>query len=79
VVPAEIAGDLRGGRGRRKRAIAVAVNGRIEATGYTFFLRRDRVEHFAVNVPEDSLREGANRVEVFEVGRGSVLRRLARV
>ena len=79
VVPAQIAGEIRGGRGRRGRAVAVAVNGRIETTGETFFMRGDRAEYFAANVPESTLREGANTVEVFEVRRGRVLRRLARV
>jgi Sulfatase len=79
LVPAQIAGDLRGGRRRAKRDIAVAVNGRIEAVGKTWYLRGDRTEHFAVMVPEESLVEGRNAVAVYEVGRGGVLRLLTRV
>jgi hypothetical protein len=78
VVPAQIAGDLRGGTGG-KRAIAVAVNGRIEAVGRTFYLAGDRTEHFAVNVPEATIHEGRNEVEVFQVLDGRRLRLLARV
>ncbi len=70
IVPAQIGGRLRGGRRGAKRDIAVAVNGRIEAVGRTFYLRGTRRESFAVNVPEASLRQGRNTVEVFEVSRG---------
>ena len=54
-------------------SLAVAVNGRIEAVGRSFHLTGDPTERFAVNVPEDALREGTNVVEVFEVtsGRGA--------
>ena len=51
VVPAQIAGDLRGGRGGAKRDLAVAVNGRIEAVGRSFYLTGDPTEHFALMVP----------------------------
>jgi hypothetical protein len=77
VVPTQIAGDLRGGRGG-KRDLAVAVNGRIEAVGRSFYLKGDATEHFAFMVPEGSLREGRNLVEVFEVVAGERLRLLAR-
>jgi Sulfatase len=78
IVPAQIAGDLRGGRRGQKRDIAVAVNGRIQAVGRTFYLRGDRTEHYGVMVPESSLHDGRNSVQVFEVGRGGTLRLLAR-
>ena len=78
VVPAQIAGDLRGGRAGAKRDLAVAVNGRVEAVGRSFYLAGDAVEHFAFNVPEAALREGRNKVEVFEVVAGERLLLLAR-
>jgi len=74
VVPAQIAGDLTGGAGERD--LAVALNGRIEAVGRSFRLTGDPTEHFAFMVPEDALREGRNRVEVFEVLAGRRLRLL---
>ena len=76
VVPAQIAGDLEGGAPGAKRDIAVSVNGRIEAVGRSFYLTGDTTEHYAVMVPGQSLREGPNRVEVFEVTRGGALRLL---
>jgi hypothetical protein len=79
IVPAHVAGDVRGGRRGEKRAVAIAVNGKVEAVGRTFYLRGDRAEHFAAMVPEGALQDGANLVEVFEVTRGGVLRRLARL
>jgi hypothetical protein len=78
VVPAQIAGRLEGGSGEA-RDLAVAVNGRIGAVGRSFRLAGDPTEHFAFMVPEDSLRDGHNTVEVFEVvGGGRRLRLLAR-
>ena len=53
------------------------VNGRIAAVGRSFHLN-DGAEHFALNVPEESLREGRNRVELFEVVAAERLRLLAR-
>lgn len=78
IVPAQIAGDVSGGRGGGKRDVAVAVNGTIQAVGRTFYLKGDSTEHFAVNVPESALREGRNAVEVLEVARDGGLRLLAR-
>jgi hypothetical protein len=78
IVPAQIAGDVRGRRRGQRRDVAVAVNGRIEAVGRTFHLKGDSTEHFAVNVPESALREGRNTVEVLEVARDGTLRLLAR-
>lgn len=76
VVPTQIAGDLTGGADGAKRDLAVAVNGRIEAVGRSFYLTGDKTEHFALNVPEDALHEGRNKVELFEVVAGGRLRRL---
>jgi hypothetical protein len=78
IVPAQIAGDLRGGAAGEKRDLAVAVNGRIEAVGRSFYLAGDGTEHYALMVPEESLREGGNLVEVYEVTPGGALRLLAR-
>jgi hypothetical protein len=78
VVPTQIAGDLRGGAPGSHRELAVAVNGRIEAVGRSFYLSGDPIEHFAFNVPESALREGRNTVEVFEVVAGNRLQSLAR-
>ena len=61
MVPTQIAGDLTGGRAGAKRDLAVAVNGRIEAVGRSFYLDGDPTEHFALMVPESALREGRNR------------------
>lgn len=70
LLPTQIAGPVRGGRRGAKRNVAVAVNGRIEAVGRTFYLRGSRQESFAVNVPEASLKPGRNTVEVFQLSRG---------
>lgn len=75
VVPTQIAGDLSGGAAGSRRELAVAVNGRIEAVGRSFYLEGDPVEHFALMVPESSLREGDNSIQLYEVV-GGRLRRL---
>jgi hypothetical protein len=67
--PVHIAGTL-AGRRAHKRDIAVAVNGRIEAVGRSFFIDGSPRETFSVVVPEWVLRQGRNDVRVFEV-RGS--------
>ena len=73
VVPTQVAGDLSGGRAGAKRDLAVAVNGRIEAVGRSFYLEGDRTEHFALMVPQGSLRTGRNSVELYEVVKGRLL------
>jgi Sulfatase len=78
IVPAHIAGDVRGARRGQKHDVAVAVNGTIEAVGRTWYLRGSRREHFAVNVPETAIRNGRNSIEVFLVSRNGTLRRIAR-
>jgi hypothetical protein len=61
------------------RDLAIAVNGRIRAVGRSFKLATKDDVLFAAVVPEQSFRQGRNRVEVFEVlnaGGGLSLRRL---
>ena len=67
VVPCQIAGRIRGSGPTTERNIAVAVNGRIAAVGRSFHLRGERVESYSVMVPESSLHEGRNAVEVLQV------------
>ena len=79
VLPTQVGGPVNGGARGARRDVAVAVNGRIEAVGRTFYLRGGRQESFAVMVPEVSMRPGQNTVEVFEVsGRGASLRLIGR-
>ena len=63
---------------RRERDIAFAINGRIVAVGRSFHLRGQEVESYSVMVPEDSLREGRNRIEVLEVSDDGAMAVLAR-
>ena len=72
-VPAWITGRVEGGDGER-RDIAIAVNGTIRGVGNTFELATGGGEIFAVLVPPESFREGANTVEVYEVVGGTRLR-----
>jgi hypothetical protein len=67
LVPAQVAGRVHVSDGKPERDIAIAVNGRIEAVGRTFHLLGETLESYAVMVPEASLKEGRNRIEVLEV------------
>jgi hypothetical protein len=78
VVPCQVAGRIHSSDGRRERAVAVAVNGRIAAVGRSFHLRGKQAESYSVMVPEDSMREGRNRLEVLEVADDGALALLAR-
>jgi hypothetical protein len=78
LMPTQIVGDLSGGHAPATRDLAVAVNGRIEAVGRSFYLTGDPAEHFAFMVPEASLHAGRNSVEVLEVGAAGRLRLLGR-
>jgi hypothetical protein len=77
LVPVQVAGRI-AGRSKGPRELAVAVNGEIAAVGRSFRLAGRAGASFAFMVPEDALRDGENRVEVFEVVGGRRLRVLAR-
>ena len=65
--PTHVVGRVEG-REEPGRDIAVAVNGTIAAVGSTFTLAvGDEGELVSVVVPESALREGRNRVEIYEV------------
>jgi hypothetical protein len=78
VVPCQVAGRIHGSGPGRERDIAVAVNGRIEAVGRSFHLRGERVESYSVMVPEESMRDGRNTIEVLEVPGDGAMALLAR-
>ena len=64
-VPAHQAGAIEGGRRGGGRTVAIAVNGRVVATGVTFTLEGARDEQYSLIVPERAFREGVNRVQLF--------------
>ena len=63
-VPARLLGRIEPGRRGGGRVVAVALNGRVAATGRTFTLEGSDEEQFSVLIPERALRRGTNRVEV---------------
>ncbi len=67
LVPSSIGGLILGGKSRAVRELAIAVNGRIVGLGRSFHLDDRRGERLSVMVPENSLREGRNEVQVFAV------------
>jgi Sulfatase len=73
--PVQVAGRIVGGRPGGGRTVALALNGRIEATGLTFSLPGAGVEQFSLLLPERALTGGRNEVSLFSV-RGRELRPL---
>lgn len=72
VVPTHVVGTVAGGVPGGGRTVAVALNGRIEATGTTFTLDGSRQEQLSLMVPERALRRGGNFVELFLVRAGGL-------
>ena len=66
-IPAHVAGAIPDGQRGGGRTVAVAVNGRVAATGVTFTLDRAGEEQYSVVVPERSFKEGTNRIQVLLV------------
>jgi hypothetical protein len=66
-VPVHVVGRVEPGVPGGGRTVAVAVNGRVEATGITVSLEGSDDEDFSLMLPERSLRPGRNRVELLWV------------
>jgi hypothetical protein len=73
LVPAHVAGTIPGGPLGGGRTVAVAVDGRVAATGRTFTLAGARAEQLSALVPEHFLRSGAHRMGI-RVAAGGALR-----
>jgi hypothetical protein len=63
-VPTHVVGTISGRRRDGGRPVALAVNGKIAATGVTFRLRGSSEEQFSLLMPEQALRRGRNRLEL---------------
>ena len=71
VLPTRVTGTLEGvGRGEY-RDVAVAMNGRVYATGRTFHLHGRPARVLLAAGARESLHPGDNRLEIFEVGAGA--------
>jgi hypothetical protein len=67
-VPGEITGAIEGGTPGGGRAVALALNGVIAATGRTFSLEgAPQTEDFEMILPERAFRDGDNDPELFEI------------
>ena len=76
-IPVHVTGHLKGIP--TGRDLAIAVNGKIQATTVSFRTAVSSDVIFAAMVPESSFRQGRNRVEVLEIQPGGTLRRLGSV
>jgi hypothetical protein len=75
-VPVDVSGELHGGPPRR-RAIAVAVNGRVATTAWTIAAAGS--EYYTAVLPPSALRPGANLVEPLAISKRSAGLRLTRL
>ncbi|HEY1357546.1 MAG TPA: sulfatase-like hydrolase/transferase [Thermoleophilaceae bacterium] len=73
-IPVHITGHLKGLP--TGRDLAIAVNGKIEATTVSFRTAISSDVIFAAMVPESSFHQGRNKVEIFEIDPGNRLKRL---
>jgi Sulfatase len=78
LLPTRVAGRLKGGFAGEVRDVALALNGRVAAVGESFRLRGRSAEFFSLMVPNSALRQGPNRVELFEVQPNGTLELLSR-
>jgi hypothetical protein len=70
-VPGEITGEIPGGRPSGRRAVALALNGTIVATGRTFSLDgTPAIENFELIVPESAFVQGVNEPRLYEIVAG---------
>jgi hypothetical protein len=65
--PTRVTGPLTGVPFGQHRDLALAVNGRIRATGRSFDLWQKGREYFSLMAPETALRFGRNELELFVV------------
>ena len=77
-MPLQVYGRLSGGD-PGGHSIAVAVNGRVVATGRSFAPLGTTHTSFSVFLPQDAFRDGANRVAVYEIASPTTLRLLGEV
>jgi len=75
-LPSWVAGDVLAGGGPRD--LAVALGGRIVATGRSCHLDGRGEEFFSVMVPAGAIRQGHNELELFEVAANGGLRGMSR-
>lgn len=75
-LPALVTGRMTGASPDRPARIAIAVNGVLRAAAPTFHFPGTAGQSFAEMIPETSLREGANRIEVFAVSGSPAAARL---
>jgi hypothetical protein len=73
-IPVHVTGYLKGVPVGRE--LAIAVNGRVGAVTRSFHLAINDKPIFAAMVPESFIRQGANKVDIYEVEGGRTLRRV---
>jgi sulfatase-like protein len=75
-LPANITGRLTGDRARRGLPLALALNGKVVAMGWSAMLKGDKHVYFSFFAPPDAFRDGANRAEIFAVSAAGTLQRI---
>jgi hypothetical protein len=70
LLPVKVSGRLTGSGSRKPTDLAIALGGTLVATAPTVSPRPNARQVISVLVPEDALREGRNRLDVFAIERG---------
>jgi hypothetical protein len=71
-LPANVTGRISGSGARRGIPLALALNGKIAAVGWSAMLKGDKHVYFSFLAPPDAFVDGKNKAQVFAVtGSGS--------
>jgi hypothetical protein len=78
-LPANVTGRITGSAARRGMPLALALNGRIAAVGWSARLKGDTRTYFSFFAAPEDFRNGSNRAEVFTVSGDGTELRLGRI
>jgi len=78
-LPSNVTGEITGSGARRGIPLALALNGKVAAVGWSAALQGDQRTYFSFFAPPEAFQDGANEAQVFTVsGSGNALK-LARI
>jgi hypothetical protein len=78
-VPAQVTGSIAGDAAGARHDLAIAVNGRIAAVSRSFSLKGSSTQSLAAMIPETTLHDGSNRLQVFVVEGSRHARKLTEI
>jgi hypothetical protein len=76
-LPANVTGRISGSGARRGIPLALALNGKVVAVGWSATLTGDKRVYFSFFAPPEAFRDGANRAEVFTISESGGFEKVA--